>query len=160
MWHLSDTKTWIPLYLFLIFKIFKKFQRKTVWYVLGTIIVSVALSNFISSELLKHTVCRLRPSHVPELQKYIHIVKGYTGGQYGFASSHAANTAAIACTVSYFFQKKWIYINSGIWALAIAYSRIYLGVHYPGDVVAGIVIGICISSLCIYLFTVLIKHRV
>ena len=158
MWYVSASKTWIPLYLFILYKIFKKYPRKTVWYVLLTILLSVGLSNFISSEVLKKTVCRLRPSHVPELQQYVHIVRGYTGGLYGFASSHAANMAAIACCVSYFFKKRNVTFSLGLWAVLIAYSRIYLGVHYPGDVIAGILIGICSSILCIYLFTILVKR--
>jgi len=160
MWYISGIVIWIPLYLYIIFKVFQKYPRKVVWYIVLTFIVSVGLSNFISSEILKGTVCRLRPSHVPELQQYIHLVRNYTGGMYGFASSHSANMAAIAMLTSYFFPKKWIIASISAWALMIAYSRIYLGVHYPGDVVAGILIGITVSTGFLFLYQRICKDKV
>jgi len=159
MYHVSLTLTWVPLYLCILYYIFKKYPKTTVWYVVLTIVLSVGLSNFISSELLKTTVHRLRPSHVPELQQYIHLVRNYSGGKFGFASSHAANMTAIAVCTSYFLTKKWITISMCVWALFVSYSRIYLGVHYPGDVLGGIFIGFGVSVTVIYFYNLKFKNR-
>jgi undecaprenyl-diphosphatase len=159
MWHVSVPLTSLPIYLYILFRVFKKYPRKTVWYAVLTILVSVGLSNFISSEILKTTVHRLRPSHVPELQSYIHLVRNYAGGMYGFASSHAANMMAIAICTHFLLRKPILSIVVILWALLVSYSRIYLGVHYPGDVFAGIVIGCCVSLLCFTLFRIVLQRK-
>jgi len=159
MWQVSVPLVSLPLYIYILYRIFKKYPRNIVWYAFLTIIVSVGLSNTISSEILKPIVHRLRPSHVPELQKYIHLIRNYSGGMYGFASSHAANMTAIAVCTTYFFTKRTISYITISWALLISYSRIYLGVHYPGDVFAGILIGICVSLLCLTVFGVISQRR-
>jgi len=101
------------------------------------------LSDQITVSLMKPLFARLRPSHDPALAGMVHIVNGYTGGLYGFASSHAANTFASALFLWLALKKtyhaiRWIFA----WAVFVTYTRIYLGVHYPGDVVVGALVGL------------------
>jgi undecaprenyl-diphosphatase len=91
--------------------------------------------------LFKDTFQRLRPCHEPVLEGLVHIVKGKCGGMYGFVSSHAANCFYATVISGLFVRKKWFSISMICWAALISYSRIYLGVHYPGDVICGATFG-------------------
>ena len=154
MWQVSLPLTSIPVYLFILYYLFKKYPRKLVWYALLTIFMSIGISNFISSEILKPIIHRLRPSHVPELQSNIHLVRNYAGGMFGFASSHAANMMAIAVCTFLLIAKRSLSIFIILWAIIVSYSRIYLGVHFPGDVIAGLGIGAGVSIFFITLFKI------
>ncbi len=101
----------------------------------------------ISSTVMKPFFCRLRPSHVAELQGVIHLVGNYRGGLYGFVSSHAANSFGAVTFVSLLLRKRHIAIPLYIFALCVCYSRIYLGVHYLGDVVGGMFLGVFVANV-------------
>jgi undecaprenyl-diphosphatase len=91
---------------------------------------------------------RPRPSHNPEMAGLVHIVNDYRGGQFGFVSSHAANFFGVATFLSSQFKNyKWSFVLLG-WAALISYSRIYLGVHYPLDIICGAVLGAVIGIQC------------
>jgi undecaprenyl-diphosphatase len=100
------------------------------------------------TDLVKKTVQRLRPSHQPGL--IVHIVEAYKGGTYGFYSAHATNTSSVVIFMIILLGRKYayVYIPAILWSLFISYTRIYLGVHYPGDIFAGWIAG----SLIGYLF--------
>jgi undecaprenyl-diphosphatase len=142
MYWVSNKLIWIPLYLFFIFLIFKYYKKNLLWVLLATVIV-IALSDLISVHLFKNVFLRLRPCHEPQLEGLVHLVKGKCGGQYGFISSHATNHFAFAVFSSLILRKKVKYFTFLIilWAAVISYSRIYLGVHYPGDVLGGVIVG-------------------
>lgn len=150
MWYLSQAWVWIPLYAVLIGLLIWKFGwKKGLLYTIA-LVAAVGLSDWVSSGLIKHWVCRPRPTHEPSLEGMVHIVNGYVGGQYGFVSSHAANTMALAVL----FGLIWKKINHQGWWLMIyvavnCYSRMYLGVHYPGDILGGLVVG-TIMALAVY----------
>ncbi len=144
MWLISSKYTWIPLYLFLVFIIIKKEKRK-VWLVLLLIALTITLSDQISV-FIKNTVARYRPCHNLYLQHIVHLVKNHCGGQYGFVSSHSANSFALAAFF-YFSYRRKIWLWMFLWATIVAYSRIYLGVHYPADIIAGGLLGITIGYL-------------
>lgn len=142
MYYATSTFFWLPLYLFLIFLIFKNYKKET-WFILLGAAITIILADQITTSLMKPFFARLRPSQEPSLQSLIHLVNGYKGGLYGFASSHAANTFGTALFVwlvlSPFYKRVvWIFV----WATFMTYTRIYLGVHYPGDILVGAIIGL------------------
>ena len=142
MYWITKTEFWIPLYAGLLYLVIKNFKKKS-WIIVGCIIITIVLADQITSSGMKPFFQRLRPSRDPELKEMVHIVNGYRGGKYGFASSHAANTMGIA----FFFwllltsRYRWIWVLF-VWATIVAFSRIYLGVHYPGDIVVGMLFGL------------------
>lgn len=141
---ISATYTWLPLYALLIFFIIKK-QR---WLGLSAIlflILLVVAADQGSVLLFKNTVQRLRPCHNPNIVSLVHLVNNECGGQYGFISSHAANTFGLAIFTILFFKNKVFTSIILIWATIVSYSRIYLGVHYPLDVFAGVLYGVFIG---------------
>ncbi len=120
--------------------------RRRQWRQMLTLVVMTAvvvlLADRISSGIIKPIVERLRPTHDPSLQHIVHVVNGYRGGLYGFVSSHAANLFGIATLISLVARNRGTWVAMMAWAAIVSYSRIYLGVHYPGDVAGGIVIGV------------------
>jgi len=142
MFWMSQTYTWVPLYAFLLFAAFKNYGKST-WLIIVCIAVTITLSDQLASGLLKPLFMRLRPSHDPELENVIHYVNGYKGGLYGFASSHASNVFALAMFFWLLFRRT--YKSTALlfaWAAIVAYTRIYLGVHFPGDVIVGAAVGV------------------
>jgi undecaprenyl-diphosphatase len=142
MYYSTNTFFWLPLYLFLVFLIFRNYKREG-WYILLGAAVTILLSDQITTSIMKPFFARLRPSQEPSLQGIIHLVNGYKGGLYGFASSHAANTFGTAFLVwmvlkEFYRGVGWIFV----WAAFMTYTRIYLGVHYPGDILAGAIVGL------------------
>lgn len=142
MLAITQTYVWVPLYLLLLFFVIKDHKNNS-WTILLGILIAILLADQITSSILKPYFERLRPSREPDLQDLVHLVDGYKGGLYGFASSHAANTFATATFFWMLFRQKrnWI-ILLFLWASVMTYSRIYLGVHYPGDILVGMLIGI------------------
>ena len=154
MWLISGKIIWIPMYLFLIFLAYQHFGKKNTIYFVILIIATIALSDLVSSKLIKESVERYRPSHNLILESQLHFYKQkngefYQGGEYGFVSSHAANFFAIALLVGLIFKEKapkLIYTLFGI-AVLVGFSRIYLGVHYLSDIIGGAIVGTTISYL-------------
>ena len=154
MWAISGKLIWVPLYIAILFYLAKKYKRGF-WLIAVFIALAITLSDQISVQLFKNLFCRLRPCHEPLLDGLVHLVNGKCGGQYGFVSSHAANSFNIAVFTSLLIRKRWYAIAMVFWALIIGYSRIYLGVHYPGDVICGSLLGIIIgySVYKLYIYT-------
>jgi len=148
MYFISGKITWIPLYLLLLFLIIKKFGKRF-WLVILIFILTVVLSDQISVHLFKNVFQRYRPCHNELLKDIVHLVNGKCGGKYGFISSHACNTAAIASLTCLIFRNygKWIFPIMISYALLNSYSRVYLGVHYPSDVFVGIIVGVVIGIM-------------
>lgn len=149
MWWVTKTNTWIPMYAIIVGYIIYKFRWKAI-ITLVFIALVVTLADQISVHGFKMVFQRLRPCHNPELQNIVHIVNNKCGGQFGFVSSHAANTFGIAIFLSRLFKNIKFIIFILIWASVVSYSRIYLGVHYPFDVLGGAILGATIGIL-IYL---------
>ena len=141
LWYVSRTSTWLPLYVLLVGLIVWRFRNwKTVLLILVGFGIAVGLSDFTTSGILKPLVCRLRPTHEPALDP-LHLVYGYCGGKYGFCSSHAANTMTVALLFSLLYKDVRATVGLMAWVALICYSRMYLGVHYPCDIIAGLALG-------------------
>ena len=146
--------TWFPAYLVLVIWLIVRNRKEAVFQII-TIVLAVALADQICSSVLKPLVARLRPCHEPALQGLVHIVNE-CGGQFGFCSSHAANGFALATTIYLFFGKNKFTILIFIWAVIVSYSRIYVGVHYPLDIIFGALIG---ASFANFSFTLVSYFR-
>jgi undecaprenyl-diphosphatase len=143
---------WIPFYALLAFFLIKKWRKKSI-----PIFITIMLGIFLTDQscnLIKHSVQRPRPSHDPQLCEQVHLVAKpdgtiYKGGPYGFPSSHAANSMFLALFVLFYVgdRQKWLIISMMFWVLLVSYSRIYLGVHYPSDLLVGWLIGIAWAFL-------------
>ena len=146
MYWFSHKYFWIPLYLVFFFLVFKQVGRR-IWLLALAAALLILLSDQISVHAFKNVFLRLRPCHNLLIQAKVHLLNGHCGGAYGFVSSHAANTFALAMFLSLFFRATFKYFGFLIflWASLIAYSRIYIGVHYPADVAVGAIIGMGIG---------------
>lgn len=151
IFNYSRMWVWAPFYLLYLGFLGRQSGRRNWWW-LGAVVVAILISDQISSGLLKPMVERLRPSHNPELAELIHTVNGYRGGRFGFTSSHASNAVAAATLLIWILRTRWQITLLTLWALAMGYSRIYLGVHYLGDVLCGSLIGIFAGSTSYFLF--------
>lgn len=153
-WMYTDTLIWLPLYASILYVIIKQQGQKS-WITILFIILMVVLCDQISSQIFKDGFQRLRPSQNPLLEGLVHLVNGRKGGLYGFVSSHATNSFGLAMFSSLLFRYKPLTIVIFIWALINSYSRIYLGLHYPGDILGGGLLGIGVAVLVyqIYLRT-------
>lgn len=153
MWIISAKTTWIPLYLLLIGLLVWRYRQpastpikwlqKVPACVMMIVVIGLAVgaADFIASGILKDLVARPRPTRVPELEGVLHLVNDYRSGQYGFVSSHAANTMAVALLFSLIWSNKIATFGLMLWVAANCYSRMYLGVHYPTDILGGLIVG-------------------
>lgn len=146
MWLFSDKFFWVPLYIWFLWILYKRYP-KNYW----TVIVAVALMIVASDQLcniFKDSVLRLRPSNDPHLRLLVHVLKDYNGneyrgGSYSFYSGHASNAFAVAIFMRTALSGKikYLILISLTYAILTAYSRVYLGVHYPGDILVGAIMG-------------------
>ena len=139
MFEATKSLLWIPLYLFFLFFVIRKYKWNTLVILMLTAMMILCSDQL--SDLVKETVHRLRPSHQPGL--IVHIVEAYKGGNYGFYSAHASNTFSIVVLLIILLEWKYpyVYVPAILWSLIMSYTRVYLGVHYPGDIIAGWVAG-------------------
>jgi len=156
MWFVSARLSWIPLYLLIIYLYIKKYKKET-WLIVLATIVLITISDQSSVHLFKNIFERLRPCHNPEIQDLVHLVNNKCGGKFGFFSSHAANSFALATFTSFVFRKRIYTLLIIFWAAFLSYSRVYLGRHYPGDIIAGALFGLLVGYLIYLLFQRILK---
>lgn len=154
----TNKLAWIPLYLLLIYVLIKQFKIEAIGYIISIIAV-VALSDQLASALLKPYFARPRPCHDPALESLIHLIGG-CGGAYGFVSSHAATGFGIAMIFNLLPTKQLPGIQLlFLWAAVYSYSRIYVGVHYPLDILGGAMVGILAAVMVWILFFIYVKNK-
>ncbi len=145
MWWFSGKYFWIPLYVAVLAWWIKEHKWNAIWLTIFAILVVVA--NDQISVAIKFAVERPRPTHNPDIGNLVRVLNDYRGGAFGFVSSHAANTFGFAMFSLMVNRRKWYTIAILIWAALVSYSRIYLGVHYPGDIFFGALLGILLGYL-------------
>lgn len=150
---ISSKWFWIPLYIYLLYIIYKTFKDDFLK-ILFSLGVLIFLADFGSVHLFKEVFLRARPCHILD---GIRVVDG-CGGSFGFVSSHAANSFAIAFFISLLLKRYWWFVNLFSWAVLIGFSRVYLGVHYPFDILGGMFWGLFVSLLVYYIYKVKIKN--
>ncbi len=159
MWLVSGNLVWIPFYVLLCYLLMKAYRKDSIWLLVG-VAITILLCDQVTTGFMKPYFARLRPSHEPSLEGLVHLVNGYRGGLYGFASSHAANSFGVSVFVWLALKSnyKWIGLIF-IWSILVSYSRIYLGVHYPTDILVGATIGIFTGSMVFLLHQFLVKKK-
>ena len=148
---ISGKVTWVPLYFFILLLIEKRYGRR-IWLIIPLIALAITFADQLSVHAFKETFMRLRPCHEPSLDGMVHLVNGRCGGMYGFVSSHAINSFTAAAISLLLLKKRWFTVAILVWASVVGYSRVYLGVHYPGDVVAGALLGLLTGGMFYQLY--------
>ncbi len=158
MWIISGKYTFVPLYVAVAaWMIYKYRVQGIILVVMG--ILLFAASDIISTQALKETIHRLRPCHQPGIMEQVHLVRSHCGGLYGFVSSHASNTFSFALFTALALKKRWYGIFIFLWAALVSYSRIYLGQHYPGDLIGGALLGLLLGWM-VYKAYLAISRRI
>lgn len=159
MTFVSAKLTWAPFYAFILVLLSIKYKRSML-IIIPVIILTITASDQLSVHAFKEVFMRLRPCHEPSLDGLVHTVNNRCGGMYGFVSSHAANSFAAAILSLGLMRKKWFTIMMLVWASLVSYSRVYLGVHYPGDIIGGAVLGAVLGYLFLSFYRLLDRRIV
>lgn len=160
MYAFSGKWICVPLYVAILYVIVRNLHWKVAIGCAVAIALTITFADQIGATVIRPLVCRLRPANLENpVSEFVHIVNGYRGGRYGFPSCHAANTFGLAFFLFYLFRNRALNWFIMIWALLTCYSRSYLGVHYPGDLLAGALLGFAGASLCYWLFSRLCKYE-
>lgn len=157
MIKLSDTWTWLLMLLAVVLVILKDRPVREGMTILAGLVLCLLLADQISASVIKPWVCRLRPTHDPGLMFQIRSITG-SGGLYGFVSSHAANTFAVATFLALVFRHGLTSACLFLWAAAVGFSRIYLGKHFPTDVLAGGTLGMVVGGGLYWLWYMLVTR--
>ena len=158
MYWITFKYTWAPMYgALIVLHLQKNWKRGLVQ--IAVVVLAVVIADKITSGFMKPYYHRFRPCHEPLLQGLVHQVTD-CGGLYGFASSHASTSFAVAMAWFGFLKTRYKYVwLLFVWAAIYSYSRIYVGVHYPGDILVGTMIGLLAGALCLKLYqTFLVKY--
>ena len=153
MWMFSHAWWWGFMAIALIYIGMQKGWKQLVIMLLAIGLV-ILIADQVSASIIKPLVARLRPTHDPALADSILVVNGYRGGSYSFVSSHAANHFGVATLICLMMRSRWTWISLMLWSIVICYSRCYLGVHYPGDILCGSVLGFAAGALVYWLWRI------
>lgn len=149
MYAIASKWVWVPLYTVLVVVIARTTTMAKAVLFIALVVLAIVLADQISASILRPLLHRLRPSN-PEnpISQYIHIVNGDRGGRYGLPSCHAANVTALLAMLCMWIKDRKTLIAMGLWVLIICYSRMYLGRHYPGDILLGMTVGVSTAFIC------------
>ena len=150
---LTNALTWIPLYVSLLYVVIKANRNvRDVVMIMLAAGLCVLLAGTIDDEIVKPLVARWRPGHDPEIGHLVDTVNGYRGGRYGFFSAHASNTFSLAIFFSLLMRQRVLTIGLVSWSLVNCWTRMYLGVHYPGDITVGLIWGALVGCFVYWLY--------
>ena len=150
---LTNAFTWVPFYVSLFYLVLKNNDNfRKILLILGAAGLCVLLAGTVDDVIVKPTVARWRPTHDPEIGSLVDIVDGYRGGRYGFFSAHAANTFSLAILFCWMIRSRLLSVAIVIWSLTNCWTRLYLGVHYPGDILVGLTWGAIVGTFVYFLF--------
>lgn len=157
---LTAPTTWIPLYVALLVLILKNNDSfvKVMLVVAGAALCAL-IAGTLDDMVVKPMVARWRPTHDPEIGMAVDVVNGYRGGSYGFFSAHASNTFSIAIFLSLLIRSRLLTISLVVWSLVNCWTRMYLGVHYPGDILVGLLWGGIVGTAIWYLYRRVCSHH-
>lgn len=148
------------MYAALVYVLFRNLSWRVALACLVGVALTITFADQIGASVIRPWVERLRPANLENpLSEYVHIVNGYRGGSYGFPSCHAANTFGLTFYLMFLIRRRGFTLFMCAWALLTCYSRSYLGVHYPGDLLAGALLGLCGAALMYGLFRWLVGYR-
>ncbi len=150
---LRNSNVWMPLYLFLILLVAINFKKHAFW-IIAFGIITITLTDGISSKIIKPYFDRIRPCNDPDMATMIRFLLPYRPGNGSFTSSHATNHFGIAMFLYMALKKylgKWMLLFF-VWAFFIGYAQVYVGVHYPGDIIGGAVLGLLLGYGTAYIF--------
>ena len=150
-WFASGKAAWIPLYVLIIWLMQREIGWRRTLLAVALIALAVVLSDQIAN-IFKHCTPKLRPTHTDAIKEYVHTVNGYRGGLYGTVSAHAATTFSIAAISAYTIRSRLYTAAIALWVLFVSYSRIYLGVHFPLDILFGMITGAAVSAAAVLLY--------
>lgn len=156
MWWISDRFIWIPLYISIVFFLIK-IKKKDAMIAALAVGLCILMADQFASGFCKPYFERLRPTHDPELMNIIHVVNDYRSSLYGFCSSHASNTFGIATLTYLLFRNKFYGMLIFSWAILNSYSRMYLGVHFPLDIICGALAGVVSGFISYYLYKLVVN---
>ena len=160
MYAFSGKWVWVPMYAALVYLLARNLPwRTTLWCLVG-VALCITFADQVGASLIRPWAERLRPANLENpISDLVHIVNGYRGGRYGFPSCHAANTFGLAFYLMLVVRRKALTGLLVAWALVTCYSRAYLGVHYPGDLLAGALLGLAGAVLCYTLFRLVARYE-
>ena len=144
---------WLPLYLSIIYVMFRSFPWRVNVFCLLVIALLILISDQVTGSLVRSAVGRLRPANTDNpISPLVHIVDGYRGGRYGFPSAHSANCWGLTFFIIYVFRRHILSATLVVWSIITCWSRMYLGVHYFGDILVGMLFGLVTATLVYYFF--------
>ena len=151
MYLFSDRWIWVPMYVAILYVMIRNFSFRKTIVCLIAIALTITIADQVGASLIRPIVERMRPSNLDNpISDLVHIVNNHRSGRYGFPSCHAANTFGLAFFVCFLFRRRWLTAFLMFWAVVTCYSRVYLGLHYPGDLFFGMILGL-LSATMVYL---------
>lgn len=155
----TTTVVWIPVALVLLFVVLKNNSPRVALLSVLAVTLTFVATDQVSSHLIKPLVARLRPCQDPTFMHLIDTFNNYRSGGYSFTSSHACNSFGLFAIISLIIRNRALSLSLLLWAVLNSFSRIYLGVHFPGDILCGSILG-CVIGTVMYLLYNFVRKKV